>query len=79
MLPHLDKNDPPFLILHGTADTTVPLDQSKTLDAALEKLGIEHHLEIVEGGKHSFHLQPPQKDLRPLVLAFFDKHLRGKK
>ena len=22
---HLDKNDPPFLILHGTADTTVPV------------------------------------------------------
>ena len=79
VIPHIDKNDPPFLILHGTADTTVPLDQSKILDAALEKAGVEHHLEIVEGGKHSFHLQPPQHDLRPLVLAFFDKHLRGKK
>lgn len=76
VIPYLDKNDPPFLILHGTADTTVPLEQSKTLDAALEKVGIEHHLEIVEGAPHSFHLQPREKDLRPLVLAFFAKHLR---
>ena len=77
VLTYLDKDDPPFLILHGTADTTVALDQSQRLDAALEKAGIEHHLEIVEGAPHTFHLQPKQKDLRPLVLAFFDKHLRG--
>jgi acetyl esterase/lipase len=79
VLTHLDKNDPPFLILHGTGDKTVPVEQSKSLEAALKKTGIEHHLEIVEGAPHSFHLQPKQKDLRPLVLAFFDKHLRGKK
>jgi acetyl esterase/lipase len=79
VLPHLDKGDPPFLILHGTADKTVPLEQATILDAALEKTGIEHHLEIVEGAPHSFHLEPKQKDLRPLVLAFFDKHLRVRK
>lgn len=76
VLTHLDKNDPPFLILHGTADTTVDIAQSKSLDAALERAGIEHHLEIIEGAPHTFHLQPKQKDLRPLVLAFFDKHLK---
>ena len=73
---YLDKADPPFLILHGTADTTVDLAQSKLLDAALEKAGIEHHLEIIEGAPHTFTLQPRQKDLRPMVLAFFDKHLK---
>ncbi len=76
VLTHLDKDDPPILILHGTKDTTVPLSQSQTLAAALAKLGIEHHLEIVEGAPHTFHLQPKQKDLRPLVIAFFDRHLR---
>lgn len=75
-LTHLDKSDPPFLILHGTADKTVDVEQAKILDAALTKHGIEHHLEIVEGAPHSFHLQPKQKDLRPLALAFFDKHLK---
>jgi acetyl esterase/lipase len=75
-LTYVDKNDPPFLILHGTADTTVPVRQSEILAAALAKQGIEHQLEIVEGAPHTFHLQPKEKDLRPLVLAFFDKHLK---
>lgn len=77
VITHLDKQDPPFLILHGTADTTVDVSQSKSLAAALQKHGIEHHLEIIEDAPHTFHLQPKQKDLRPLVLAFFDKHLKG--
>jgi acetyl esterase/lipase len=70
------KGDPPLLILHGTADTTVDIEQSKMLDAALEKAGVEHQLVIVEGAPHSFHLEPKQKDLRPLVIGFFDKHLK---
>lgn len=76
VLTHLDPKDPPFLILHGTADKTVDVSQSKIFDVALQHHGIEHHLEIIEGAPHSFHLQPKQKDLRPLVLAFFDKHLK---
>jgi acetyl esterase/lipase len=33
----------------------------RALDAALTALGVEHHLEIVEGAPHSFHLQPKEK------------------
>ena len=79
VLTHLDKDDPPILILHGTADTTVPLSQSETLAAALKLVGIEHHLEVVQGAPHTFSLQPKEKDLRPLVIAFFNKHLRVEK
>jgi acetyl esterase/lipase len=73
---HLDPNDPPFLILHGTADTTVPVEQSTLFAAALKQHGIEHQIEIIEGAPHTFHLQPKQKDLRPFVIGFFDKHLK---
>jgi acetyl esterase/lipase len=76
VLTHLDKNDPPFLILHGTADTSVPVAQSELLAGALKKVGVGHHLEIVEGAPHTFHLQPKEKDLRPIVLQFFRKHLK---
>lgn len=75
-LGHLDKNDPPILIIHGTEDKTVELEQSRVFAAALETAGIEHQLIVVEGGPHSFHLQPRQMDLRAAVLGFFDKHLK---
>jgi acetyl esterase/lipase len=75
---HLDKNDPPILILHGTADTTVPIEQSQLFDAALTKAGVEHELIVVEGAPHTFHLQPKQRDLRPVVVGFLDKHLKPK-
>lgn len=78
-MTHASKNNPPILILHGTADGTVPVADSEAFAAALKKAGAEHQLVIVEGGPHSFHLQPKQRDLRPFVLGFFDKHLKGKK
>lgn len=73
---YLDKDDPPFLILHGTADKTVDYSQSVNFAKALTEHGIEHHLELIPDAPHTFHLQPKQKDLRPLVLAFFDRHLK---
>ncbi len=72
----VDARDPPFLILHGTADKLVPVEQSETLAAALKKAGVEHELIVIDGAPHSFHLQPKERDLRPVVLAFFDKHLK---
>lgn len=75
---HVAKDNPPVLILHGTADKLVPVEQSELLAAALKKAGVEHQLVIIEGAPHSFDLQPKQRDLRPLVVGFFDKHLRSK-
>ena len=72
------KNAAPLLIVHGTADTTVPLAQSQALDEALTKVGAEHELVIVPDAPHTFNLQPKQRDLRPLVFQFFEKHLGPK-
>ena len=74
---HISKNDPPFLIMHGTADTTVDIDQSIEFDKKLRSAGVDSKLVIVEGAPHTFHLQPQQKDLRPIVIEFFDKHLKN--
>lgn len=75
-IKQLSEDDPPLLILHGTADTTTPLDQSTRFHEAARSIGVESELIIVEGAPHSFHLQPKQRDLRPEVIAFFDKHLK---
>ena len=73
---YASKDDPPTLILHGTADTTVPTNQSQILYTALHKADVSAKLVIVKDAPHSFHLQPKQRDLRPLVIEFFDKHLK---
>ncbi len=78
-ISHATADDPPMLILHGTADKTVPVAQSELMASVLKKANIEHHLEIIPDAPHTFHLQPKQQDLRPLVLGFFDRHLQPEK
>lgn len=75
-LSHLDVKDPPVLILHGTADTTVAVRDSEVLAAALKQAGVRHQLVIIPDAPHTFHLQPKQRDLRPLVLEFLNQHLK---
>ena len=76
---YVDKLDPPILILHGTADKTVDIEQSKLFAAKLKEAGARHELVIVEGAPQTFHLQPKQRDLRPVVLGFFDQHLKAQR
>jgi acetyl esterase/lipase len=78
-LTYVRKDVPPILILHGTADKSVSLEQSRTFARALDKAGASYVFETVEGAPHTFHLQPKQRDLRSLVIGFFDQHLKPKK
>ena len=71
------KNAAPLLIVHGTADATVPQSQSEALADALEKAGAAHDLVIIPGAAHTFNLEPKQRDLRPLVFQFFERYLKG--
>lgn len=43
---------PPFLLIHGTADFTVPIQQSRTMVAALEKANVPVTLIVKPGGGH---------------------------
>ncbi len=75
-LTYVDAKDAPLMMIHGTADTTVNLSQSETLAAAMAKAGAPHELIVIPGAVHTFDLQPKERDLRPVVLGFFDKNLR---
>ena len=77
-ITYLDDKDPPMLLVHGTADVTVPLSQSETYVKIAKEKGANCLLEIIPDAPHTFDLQPKQRDLRPLVTAFFDQHLKGK-
>jgi acetyl esterase/lipase len=68
------KDDPPFMIVHGTNDNTVPLDQAVRFHDAQKKAGVDTTFVKIEGGGHGIGGQ--EVDAR--VRAFFEKHLLGK-
>jgi acetyl esterase/lipase len=72
---YITKDDPPFLIVHGDKDNTVPVGQSKELHAALQKAGVDSTLMIIPGAGHGPGVATAET-LRAVV-AFFDKHLKS--
>jgi acetyl esterase/lipase len=71
---HVSKDDPPFLIMHGTADNTVPISQADLFNAALTKASVDSTYVKIDAGGHGF--GGPEVQAR--VKAFFDKRLLGK-
>ena len=65
---------PPFMLMHGTKDTLVPLAQSQRLHDALKAAGCECTIDVIDGAGHG----GPQftTEVRIKAMAgFFDKHL----
>jgi acetyl esterase/lipase len=51
-ITYVDKNDPPFLVIHGEADPLVPHCQSVLLYKALKKNGVACEMITVPGAGH---------------------------
>lgn len=51
---NLGADFPPAVLLHGTADTDVPHQESANLAARLAELGVEHRFISLEGVGHGF-------------------------
>jgi len=76
-ITYVSKDDPPFLIMHGEVDKTVPFNQSELLYAALKKAGVECTLHKVIAGDHGFRgAKESREELLQRVRAFFDEHLK---
>jgi acetyl esterase/lipase len=78
---HLGRHSPPILSLHGTADETVEKDQAGELDRTARARGARHELILLPEIGHTFDLEtwagkPLPVDMRPVVLGFFDRHLK---
>ena len=71
---YVDKNDPPFLIIHGEKDELVSIKQSQLLSAWLNVVGVQNELIIVKDAPH-FGVMFDTDDVRNKVMAFLKKQL----
>jgi len=53
-ITYIDGTEPPFLIIHGDRDATVPIEQSYALRNLLEELGADVNMYTVFGAGHGF-------------------------
>jgi len=79
-LNHVTADDPPFLLIHGDGDRTVPYSQSEAMEAALKKVGVPVKLVRVPGGDHGsdFPGNTQKMDWPGMTLEWFDSHLKKK-
>ncbi len=76
VLPSLVKQSaPPFLMLHGVADSTVPSQQSEMLYEALQNAKVESDLILLEGAEHADYMFQ-QPSVKELICDFMDRHLK---
>jgi len=79
-ITYVTKDDPPFLIMHGDKDMSVPLHQSELLYDALKKAGVEVTLYVVKGGGHGLRGgEESSEKLFEIVADFFDRNLKTQK
>ena len=64
---------PPLLLIHGDSDKTVPLQQSKVMQAKYKDLGLPVKLIVEPGGGHSY--WPGIAAEYEEVWMWFDRHL----
>jgi acetyl esterase/lipase len=80
----IDSKDPPFLLIHGEADATVSVEQSRNVEAALRKSGVSVESIYIPGADHSFITATPEATRTATLRAtnatfdFLHRTLRGK-
>ena len=77
-ITYIDKSDPPFLIMHGTADKVVPVQQSQLLYKSLQAKGVPAQLILVPNANHIFMgiPQATQQAQFDTTAQWLDQHLR---
>ena len=72
---YVSKDDPPFLIIHGTDDPLVPYQQSVVFAESLKQVGVPVILQRVENGEHGGF---GSEEIRVRTRMFLEKHLMGR-
>jgi acetyl esterase/lipase len=71
---YVDKNDPPFFIVNGEKDESVPFQQSVLLKSALDLVGVKNELTIVKDAPH-YGKMFDAEEIRLKLFAFLKTHL----
>mgnify|MGYP002509780601 CR=1 FL=1 len=71
---YVSKDAPPFMIIHGMEDHTVPFRQGEMLYERLEKAGCDVKLVAIEEADHA-DMQFFQKEIWQRIIAFFHDKL----
>lgn len=76
-LNYITKGEPPFFILHGTADNFVPCNQSVVLHETLVKSDIYAEIHLINAGHAPFYNDKlySEENVR-MTLDFFDKFIK---
>ncbi len=72
---HVSKDDPPFLIVHGTLDPLVPIDQAASFHQRQLEAGMNSTYIKMEGAGHGL----GGEEIESRVKSFFDRELLGRK
>jgi len=77
-ITYIDKNTPPFLIMHGMDDKTIIPNQSRLLHDALIKKGVDSKLIFLPGYGHKLGATAGTEAIDP-VIRFFKQKLHKNK
>lgn len=72
---YVDKNDPPFFIVHGEKDESVPYQQSVLLQSYLNLANVKNELTIVKDAPH-YGVMFDSEEIRAKLFDFLDKNLK---
>jgi acetyl esterase/lipase len=78
---YISPDDPPFLLLHGDMDETIPVTQSQIFHDRLVAGGVSSVYVVVHNAGHGFGavggpIDPPYATISKTILGFFDEYLR---
>ena len=76
-IAHVDRNDPPLMLIHGDQDPQMPIEQSYELRDAYRAAGVDVELIVVAGGKHGGS-EFFSKQRIDEVARFLDQHMPGR-
>ena len=75
---YVNSNSAPLLMMHGTADKTVPIAWSDEFEQILKARQANYIYKRVEGAPHTFLINSKYGDFRELIVGFFRRHLSAK-